>query len=322
MGVTNSLRSLDVTNSAFLVILVHVRATLFGAYSPWLLPLAVYLLARLKYSHPYIGYLVSAVVALLFVDLLVNPQIFKDTFLHDSLFHGSWFNPNVASVALAIFTFLIPTTFTLEISKTKAITFSSRYLDLLVFIVVILSASIIGLFVFALSLFSRYRQYLFGKKVFSLISVLAAAIFLYLNLEHISKSFEVRFSIWRSALRMLENNLVFGIGPGNFKHFFLEYREDKLTILKEKDLIQVDPHNLILNSLLSFGLFATLLLAALFITILATQLKFFRNEISVGILIFTFFAQSMINVNSVFVNSVFAFTYVVMKTRTDQMESR
>jgi O-antigen ligase len=121
---------------------------------------------------------------------------------------------------------------------------------------------------------------------------------------------------------MLENNLIFGIGPGNFKHFFLEYRENKLTILKEKDLIQVDPHNLILNSLLSFGLFATLLLAALFITILATQLKFFRNEISVGILIFTFFAQSMINVNSVFVNSVFAFTYVVMKTRSDQVDPR
>ena len=124
-----------------------MRATLFGAYSPWLLPIAVYLLARLKLSSHYIGYLISAVVALLFVDLVINPQIFKDTFLHENLFHGSWFNPNVASVALAIFTFLIPATFTLEISKTKAVTFSSRYLDLLVFIAVILSASIIGLFV-------------------------------------------------------------------------------------------------------------------------------------------------------------------------------
>jgi len=322
MGVTNSFRSLDVTNSAFFVILIHVRATLFGAYSPWLLPIAIYLLARLKYSRTYICYLMSAVVTLLFVDLVVNPQIFKDTFLHDSLFHGSWFNPNVASVALAIFTFLIPATFTLEISKTKAVTFSSRYLDLLVFIAVILSASIIGLFVFALSLFSRYRLYLIGNKVFGFISVLAATIFLYLNLEHISKSFEVRFSIWRSALRMLENNLIFGIGPGNFKHFFLEYRENKLTILKEKDLIQVDPHNLILSSLLSFGLLATLLLLALVVTILVTQLKFFRNEISIGILIFTFFAQSMINVNSVFVNSVFALTYVVMKNRSDQVTAR
>ena len=306
------------TNTLLFAILIRVRATLFGAYSPWLLPIAIYLLARLKLSRPYIGYLVSAVVALLFVDLVINPQIFKDTFLHDSLFHGSWFNPNVASVALAIFIFLIPSTLTFELSKTKSITISSRYLDFLLFVAMILSASIIGLFVFALSLLSRYRQWLASKKFFALVGFLATATFTFFNFGHIVESLEIRLSIWRSALRMIENNFLLGIGPGNFKHFFLEYRENKLTILKEKDLIQVDPHNLILNSLLSFGFIATLSLVVLVIYLLARQLKTYRKDISLAILLFTFFAQAMINVNSVFVNSVFAFTYVLLKYRSDQ----
>ena len=315
---TNIAVSLEVTNTLLLAILIRVRATLFGAYSPWLLPIAIYLLARLKLSRPYIGYLVSAVVALLFVDLVINPQIFKDTFLHDSLFHGSWFNPNVASVALAIFTFLIPSTLTFELSKTKSITISSRYLDFLLFVAMILSASIIGLFVFALSLLSRYRQWLASNKVFGIIALLATTTFIFLKIDHITKSFEVRISIWRSAIRMIENNFLFGIGPGNFKHFFLEYREDKLLVLKEKDLIQVDPHNLILNSLLSFGFLATTAFILLAIYLLVRQLKTYRNDISLAILLFTFFAQAMINVNSVFVNSVFAFTYVLLKRRSDQ----
>ena len=306
------------TNRAFFVILIHVRATLFGAYSPWLLPIAIYLLARWKVSHQYISYLMSAVVTLLFVDLIVNPQIFKDTFLHENLFHGSWFNPNVTSVALALFTFLIPATVTLDLTETKSITISSRYFDFIALVAIVLSASIIGLFVFLLSLFSRYRQLLASNKFFALIGFLATTTFTYLNLDHILESFEVRLSIWRSAVRMLENNFLFGIGPGNFKHFFLEYRENKLTILKEKDLIQVDPHNLILNSLLSFGFIATLSLVFLVIYLLTRQLKTYRKDISLAILLFTFFAQAMINVNSVFVNSVFAFTYVLLKYRSDQ----
>ena len=315
---TNIAVSLEVTNTLLFAILIRVRATLFGAYSPWLLPIAIYLLARLKLSRPYIGYLVSAVVALLFVDLVINPQIFKDTFLHDSLFHGSWFNPNVASVALAIFTFLIPSTLTFELSKTKSITISSRYLDFLLFVAMILSASIIGLFVFALSLLSRYRQWLVSNKVLGIIVLLATTTFIYLKLDHIAKSFEVRISIWRSAIRMIENNFLFGIGPGNFKHFFLEYREDKLLVLKEKDLIQIDPHNIILNSLLSFGFIATTTIIVLLIYLLARQLKVYRNDVSLAILLFTFLAQAMINVNSVFVNSIFAFTYVLMRYRSDQ----
>jgi len=310
-----------VTNSAFFVILIHVQAILFGAYSPWLLPIAVYVLARLTLSRQYIGYLVSAVVMLLFVDLVINPQIFKDTFLDENLFHGSWFNPNVTSVALAIFTFLIPSTLTLEFTDTKSVTISSRYLDYLVLLAIIFSASIIGLFVFLLSILSRYRQWLTSNKGFSLMILFATITFTYINFGHIIKSLEIRLSIWRSAIRMLESNFLFGIGPGNFKHFFLEFRDNELSILKNKDLIQIDPHNIILNSLLSFGFVATLGIFILISYWIVRQHKSYTNNISLVIILFTFFAQAMINVNSVFVNSVFAFVYVVLKYRTFQPTS-
>jgi len=120
---------------------------------------------------------------------------------------------------------------------------------------------------------------------------------------------------------MIENNFLFGIGPGNFKHFFLEYREEKLLILKEKDLIQVDPHNIILNSILSFGFIATLGLSIIVFYLFVSQIRVFKADISLSILLFTFFAQAMINVNSVFVNSVFAFTFVVMRYRNNQQIS-
>jgi O-antigen ligase len=292
-----------------------MRATLFGAHSAWFLPIAVYLLARLRLSRHFIGYLVSAVVTLLFVDLAINPQIFKDTFLHENLFHGSWFNPNVASVALALFTFLIPSTLTLDFTDTKSITILSRYLDCLVLIAIIFSASIIGLFVFLLSMFSRYRKLLADNKVFGLMAMFVITTFTYLSLNHITKSLEIRLSIWRSAIRMLEGHLLFGIGPGNFKYFFLDFRENELIILKSKDLIQIDPHNVVLNSLLSFGLVATLGILILIIYFLVNQYKTYQSDKSLIILLVTFLAQAMINVNSVIVNSIFAFTFAVLKSR-------
>jgi len=295
-----------------------MRAILFGAYSPWLLPIAVYVLARMKLSRHYISYLVSAVATLLFVDLIINPQIFKDTFLHENLFHGSWFNPNVSSVALAIFAFLIPSTLTLEFTATKTIGIPSRYLDFLVFVAIIFSASIIGLFVFLLSVYSRYRKLLYSKKVFSLFTLSVITVYAYLNLDHIIKSLEIRLSIWRSAIRMLESNFLFGIGPGNFKHFFLEYRGNELLVLKNKDLIQIDPHNIILNSLLSFGFIATLGFLVLLIYFLVHDSKFLRNDGSLLMLLLTFFAQAMINVNSVFVNSIFVFAFALLKYRSGE----
>ena len=298
-----------------------MQSTLFGAYSPWLLPIAIYVLASLTLSRRYISYLASAVVTLLFVDLVINPQIFKDTFLHEQLFHGSWFNPNVASVALAIFTFLIPSSLTLEFTESKSITIPSHYIDFLVLIAVVSSASIIGLFVFLLSMFSRYRQWLASKRLFSFVAFLAVTIFIYSNSGHIFRSIEIRLSIWRSAIRMVDRNFLFGIGPGNFKHFFLEFRENELLVLKNKDLIQIDPHNIILNFLLSFGFIATIGLLALIIYTLAHHFASIRIEFSLAILLFTFSAQAMINVNSVFVNSIFAFTFVELKYRSDQQKA-
>ena len=292
-----------------------LQTAFFGSYSPWLVPFAVFILARFKFSRPYIGYLICAVAGLLLVDLVINPQIFKGTWLDEKLFHGSWFNPNVSSVALALFSFLIPKTLTVEITKFKSIIVSSHYFDFVIFFAVVLSSSIIGLFAFLISIFARNRAWFFDNKVHSGGILLAVTSFLVLNFGHLSKSIEIRLSIWRSALRMLEQHLLYGIGPGKFKQFFLEYREDKLTVIKGRDLIQIDPHNLLLNLLLSFGIFSTLAILS-FATFLLTRRKLNLTELE-SLIIFTFFAQSMINVNSTIVNSFFVFTLMIFRLGQD-----
>jgi hypothetical protein len=95
----------------------------------------------------------------------------------------------------------------------------------------------------------------------------------------------------------------------------LEYREEKLTILKRKDLIQIDPHNLILNLLLSFGLIATILLIALLLLYAIKTKKVSHKLEYPHILLIVFSIQAMVNVNSFLINSIFIFTYLTVRNR-------
>ena len=292
-----------------------MRTSLFVTYAPWISPIFVFTLTRLRLTRPIAGYLMSAVVSLLFVDLIANPQIFQGTFLHERFFRESWFNPNVSSVALALFTFLIPRILTFDLSKNKSVVIYSKYLDVVLLVAIILSASIIGLFTFSISILVRYRNEFQNNKLLRNGTLLLAFVFTILNISHLRNSIEVRLSIWRSALRMLSDHLFFGVGPGNFRHFFLEYREEKLTILKRKDLIQIDPHNLILNLLLSFGLIATLLLITMFLLYAIKTKKVSHKLEYPHILLIVFLIQAMVNVNSFLINSIFVFTYLTVRNR-------
>jgi len=292
-----------------------MRASLFVTYLPWISPIIVFMLTRLRLTRHIAAYLMSAVVSLLFLDLIANPQIFKDTFLHERFFHGSWFNPNVSSVALSLFTFLIPKILTFDLSKSKSVLIYSKYLDVALFIAIILSASIIGLFTFSVSILVRYHNEFYNNKLLRNGTLLLAFIFTIFNISHLRYSIEVRLSIWRSALLMLSDHLFFGIGPGNFRDFFLEYREEKLTILKSKDLIQIDPHNLILNLLLSFGLIVTLILIIMFLLYARKIIKVSHKLHYPHILLIVFSIQAMVNVNSFLINSIFIFTYLTVKNR-------
>ena len=291
-----------------------MRTSLFVTYSPWISPIFVFALTRLRLTRPIAGYLMSAIVSLLFVDLIANPQIFKGTFLHKRFFHESWFNPNVSSVALALFTFLIPRILTFDLSKNNSVVIYSKYLDVVLFVAIILSASIIGLFTFSLSILVRYRNEFYNNKLLRNGTLLLAFVFTIFNISHLRNSIEVRLSIWRSALRMLNDHLLFGVGPGNFRHFFLEYREDKLTILKNRDLIQIDPHNLILNLLLSFGLIATLLLITMFLLYAIKTKKVSHKLEYPHILLIVFLIQAMVNVNSFLINSIFVLRFINWKS--------
>jgi len=71
------------------------------------------------------------------------------------------------------------------------------------------------------------------NKTIIILVLLAASLFIIqlnseklINLKNYNRSsLESRIIIWKSAEKMLENNWVFGIGPGNFQEKYLEYQK-------------------------------------------------------------------------------------------------
>jgi O-antigen ligase len=64
-------------------------------------------------------------------------------------------------------------------------------------------------------------------------------------------SIESRIMIWKTSVKILENNLFWGIGPGNFQQKYLEYQKYFLPYL---EWAVPHPHNLYLTFWLSGGI--------------------------------------------------------------------
>lgn len=109
---------------------------------------------------------------------------------------------------------------------------------------------------------SRIFQH-FSKKTLSLILIVLFSIGTFFFFEHGSEKWQATFSsdtrsslasrvmIWRAAEKILQDNLVFGIGPGRFQAEYLEYQKYFPPYL---EWAVPEPHNLYLAVLLSTGL--------------------------------------------------------------------
>ena len=64
-------------------------------------------------------------------------------------------------------------------------------------------------------------------------------------------SLSSRMMIWKASVKMLENNLIFGIGPGNFQKTYLEYQKFYPPYL---EWAVPHPNNLYLTFWLSGGI--------------------------------------------------------------------
>jgi putative inorganic carbon (hco3(-)) transporter len=112
--------------------------------------------------------------------------------------------------------------------------------------------------VLAVIFWLKYRA-LLNKKYFSLLLIILIIIFgwagfvKYKNIEKLGErsSLASRVMIWKSAGLIIKNNLLFGVGPGNFQNRYLEYQKYFPPYL-EWSVPQ--PHNLFLAFWLEAGL--------------------------------------------------------------------
>ena len=98
----------------------------------------------------------------------------------------------------------------------------------------------------------NFRNIKICLAVFLLIFLLAGTFFLFYKHDFSkTSSLGSRFIIWRSSLKILEDNIIFGIGLGTFQEKYLEYQKYFEPYL-EKDIPQ--PHNIFLAFWLQTGI--------------------------------------------------------------------
>jgi len=104
-------------------------------------------------------------------------------------------------------------------------------------------------------------------------------------------SIGARLEMWKSSFLISKDNLIFGIGEGNFK--------EKNNELIKEDLIHKDvsrfnhPHNEYLTTLVEQGLLGLIFLIFLFSNILSTCFSNFRKNLDTNILTPLIFASSI-----------------------------
>jgi O-antigen ligase len=134
----------------------------------------------------------------------------------------------------------------------------------------------------------KYRVIL-NKKQFAIFLIVLifllswAGIAKYKNIEKLGErsSLASRTMIWKSAGRMIKNNLLFGVGPGNFQNKYLEYQKYFPPYLEWS---APQPHNVFLAFWLETGLLGFLGLILLLLQFFKDNKKAIINNRSFGIL--------------------------------------
>jgi hypothetical protein len=262
---------------------------LVSPLAAWLLLAAAYfcIMFRIQGDHSILGVFVLSIV--LSTDIVLHPQI-SGLWGHQKL---GWFDSNASSMAVAILSLALPEVVIIGTLKIKRI-----YLFLLFTIVIIFSMSVLTMeFWLILILFVFWDLLPARQRKPFLFVIPLTAIYLF---HHIVRSLQVRIELWRIGLKTSNLNLFLGSGLNGFKNHFFRLRTEKYDQLKGTYTLESDPHNLLLNALIAFGLIATVILILLFGFILYRRRLELTKVGKFGIAIF--FLQSIFNINSVLIN--------------------
>lgn len=83
--------------------------------------------------------------------------------------------------------------------------------------------------------------------------------------ESVDESYEIRNNYWQQALRIWDDNRLWGIGIGNYRNYVAQYARDQVWIMENGDILYFDhPESGYLKFLVEFGL-AGFILSMLFV---------------------------------------------------------
>ena len=257
-------------------------------YGVWISPLIILGLCYLRALQYFLFSLVAIMDGIFLLDLALHSPTFN--------LHGSdWFNPNVAGLFI-----VLSTLFLREIKQAKSNRNLTLISSLLILFSIILAGStevfLVGTMILLLELYSKL-----GKRIFlAILPILLSLPFLY---SDISRQFQIRLEILKTSLRIVAENPQ-GIGFSNFHTEFEKYRTPGYIALKGLRNVEVDPHNLILAIVMTFGFIVGFLIIGLLVLISLVAIQ--RDKFSIfvlGILAF----HSVTGVNSFFINSIGSF---------------
>lgn len=161
--------------------------------------------------------------------------------------------------------------------KNKLLIFALIFLSIFLLLLSSKINIIIYVFIILISLinFIKFKKFRFVKFMFILLAALAVASILIkpireriisidyftynINQGHIGywNSANLRLAIWKSAIKPIRENWIFGVGTGSEKQALMEsYRENNFKI---GIITQYNTHNQFLAYCLRFGIFATIL---------------------------------------------------------------
>jgi tetratricopeptide (TPR) repeat protein len=120
-------------------------------------------------------------------------------------------------------------------------------------------------------------------------------------------SISVRGYYWRAALKMLQENLWFGVGPDNYGTYFRYYRDSGYPLKYGFDITSNNAHNVFLQFFATGGLFVGLSYLAIIIYIFLKCVANLKNLVGVDLINFAglfsawiaYLLQSLISIDNV-----------------------
>jgi O-antigen ligase len=180
----------------------------------------------------------------------------ESTLRYPSFFHDAQKYAQFA--AMAAFLFLIDT------EKTPLTLLKKTGLFLAVVMALILSggrAAFLGLAVgiVFLIMVGRLKYKLLGLVGVVLVAGIGFAysdrIPLFNRSESVDESYEIRNNYWQKALRIYDDNQVWGIGIGNYRNYVSQYAQDQYWLMENGDILYFDhPESGYLKFLVEFGI--------------------------------------------------------------------